>query len=72
MKNIVTYINDCLGVMPAGIDYANPMNTIGMGNPALPSDNTPGSGDLLAVCDKPKKKKKKSFKQYIKQKKVGK
>ena len=48
--------------------FATPMNTMGMGNPTLPTDTTPGSGDLIAIADKPIKRLK-SLKRYIKRKK---
>lgn len=66
MKHFVTYIIDCLGAIPAGVDYANPMNTIGMGNPALPTETTVGSGDLLTIDNK--KRKFNRIKKYIKRK----
>lgn len=48
--------------------FATPLNTMGMGNPTLPTDTTPGSGDLLSISNKPKKNKFKSLKSYIKRK----
>ena len=46
---------------------ANPANTIGMGNVALPTETTVGSGDIpqcLDICTGKIYKKRKRFKRY--------
>lgn len=45
--------------------------TTGMGNPSAPSETNIGSGDTITVCEKPKKKKMKSLKDYLKKHRVG-
>lgn len=57
MKDFKTYLEDL---------YATPANTMGMGNIAMPTDSTVGSGDIplsLPVYIK-KLKKRKKFKRY--------
>ena len=55
--------------MPA---FTTPANVTGMGNPVAPGDNgEPGSGDTFMVKEKPKKKRLKNLKDYLKKKRVG-
>ncbi len=52
--------------VPSG--FATPSTTIGMGNPSLPSENGEiGSGDIFPM--EKKKKKMKSLRDYLKNKK---
>lgn len=52
--------------------FATPANVTGMGDPVAPADTTVGSGDIVAVgSEKPKKRKMKSLKKYLKLKRVG-
>lgn len=53
--------------------FATPANTVGMGNPIAPGETgETGSGDIFMADkqkDKPKKRKMKSLKDYLKEKK---
>lgn len=52
------------------INFATPANITGMGNQTLPGENGEiGSGDVLTPIEKPKKRKMKSLKDYLKNKK---
>lgn len=51
MKNFKDYLKEC---------NATPMNTIGMGNPSMPTDDAPGSGDALCFINNKKKRVKKN------------
>lgn len=50
MKSLQDILKEC--------DLATPGNTIGMGNPMPPTNNTPGSEPICSDCKKGKKKKK--------------
>lgn len=50
MKSLQDILKEC--------DLATPGNTIGMGNPMSPTNNTPGSEPICPDCKKGKKKKK--------------
>ena len=52
-------------------NFATPANTTGMGNPSLPSETSSeiGSGDVFAKAEQKPKKKMKSLKDYLKNKK---
>ena len=54
MRNLRDYIEEDL--------FSTPMNTIGMGDIVLPSDDQIGSGDVSFFYNKRKRKKK--FKRY--------
>jgi hypothetical protein len=50
MKNLYKYLIEN--------DFVTPLNTMGIGNPVLPSDNSIGSGDIPIMKQKRKKKRK--------------
>ena len=52
MKRLIDYIEEC------GEGCSTPGNTMGMGNPMLPTEEAPGSEPLCGKCKKEKKKKK--------------
>lgn len=43
MKNLKVFIEEDL--------FATPQNTIGMGNPTMPTETEPGSGDIPQCLD---------------------
>lgn len=49
--------------------FATPASTLGMGTVTGPTDTAVGSGDTFQPIEKPKRKKMKSLKDYIKKKK---
>lgn len=58
MKSLKTYLEDL---------FATPSNTIGIGNPSLPTEPNVegGSGDIpLSLCKKQNRKRKLKFKRY--------
>lgn len=60
MHNFLYYINEC--------SFATPLNTPGMGDIIMPTDNTTGTIDAAACCVKQKthkRRKLKSIKKYI-------
>ena len=50
MKNLIDFIEDC----------TTPGNTLGMGNPCTPTEDSPGSEPLTAKCKKERNKKRRS------------
>lgn len=52
MKHLIDYIEEC------SEGCSTPGNTMGMGNPMLPTEEAPGSEPLCGKCKKEKKKKK--------------
>lgn len=66
MKNLRDYINEdgiavSLGTEQANSQFMTPGSVTGMGNPKMPTPETPGSGDILGKTqtEKPKPKKEK-------------
>lgn len=65
MKKLSEYIDEevaiSLGDMMSNSTFATPGNTMGVGNPQLPTVKEPGSGDVFGKTrkEKPKKKKEK-------------
>lgn len=66
IKSLAEYVKEgvaiSLGNMMANSTFMTPGNTIGMGDPKLPTHEEPGSGDLMGTTRKDKYKKKKKEK----------
>lgn len=66
IKSLAEYVKEevaiSLGNMIANSTFMTPGNTIGMGDPKLPTPEEPGSGDLMGTTRKDKYKKKKKEK----------
>ena len=66
IKPLAEYVKEgvavSLGDMMANSTFMTPGNTMGMGDPKLPTPEEPGSGDLMGTTRKDKHKKKKKEK----------
>lgn len=64
MKPLSEYLHEevaiSLGTMMDRSNFATPGNTMGMGDPKLPTPAEPGSGDVMGITRKDKEKKKKA------------